>query len=354
MNAWRVMVVALALVLAGSAARGEEPAGSKSLEDIVGGLIGAEGERGFKKPAAPGAPEGAGAAAPNPRIAVPIQFEYNSAEISASSQAQLETIAQALNSEQLRSFRIRIEGHTDDRGSAEYNQSLSDRRANAVRRYLIERLGVAPSRLEARGYGESQPLAGVSQETDEGRAQNRRVELVNLSLGSTAKAAPAPAVPASKPSVRVVVNHKKEGRVQVLEPGGALASNEEYRISFTPGQNGYVYLYQIDSTGKVQPIFPNPDLSPLDNPVQAQRSYSVPPDGQWLKLDANRGEEQIVAIASKNKLADPKGAAFSAWNQGDDALGGTASRGVAPAPRPGRAAGGSEDMFMYRLPFKHQ
>jgi OOP family OmpA-OmpF porin len=67
-----------------------------------------------------------------------------------------------------------VHGHTDSTASAEYNQTLSEARAKAVRDYLI-RQGVPPDRIRAKGFGESQPA--VSNDTAEGRAQNRRVEL---------------------------------------------------------------------------------------------------------------------------------------------------------------------------------
>lgn len=72
---------------------------------------------------------------------------------------------------------IEVAGHTDSRGSDEYNVKLSQRRAEAVRNYLISK-GIDSGRLSARGYGESQPVADNA--TDEGRFQNRRVELVPL------------------------------------------------------------------------------------------------------------------------------------------------------------------------------
>lgn len=72
---------------------------------------------------------------------------------------------------------VEVAGHTDGIGSDEYNQGLSERRANAVRDYLVER-GINASRLTARGYGESRPVA--TNDTDEGRQENRRVELVVL------------------------------------------------------------------------------------------------------------------------------------------------------------------------------
>jgi OOP family OmpA-OmpF porin len=72
---------------------------------------------------------------------------------------------------------VEVAGHTDSVGSEEYNQGLSERRANAVKDYLISQ-GVTASRLTARGYGELQPIA--SNDTEEGRAENRRVELIVL------------------------------------------------------------------------------------------------------------------------------------------------------------------------------
>jgi OOP family OmpA-OmpF porin len=68
---------------------------------------------------------------------------------------------------------VTLEGHTDSVGSVEYNQRLSERRANAVRQYLIEK-GIASSRIRVVGYGKLRPIA--DNKTDDGRAINRRVE----------------------------------------------------------------------------------------------------------------------------------------------------------------------------------
>jgi len=72
---------------------------------------------------------------------------------------------------------VEVAGHTDSIGSEEYNQGLSERRANAVRDYLVSK-GIKASRLTARGYGELQPVA--TNDTSEGRQANRRVELIVL------------------------------------------------------------------------------------------------------------------------------------------------------------------------------
>lgn len=75
-------------------------------------------------------------------------------------------------------LRIGIEGHTDSVGDDSANQTLSERRAAAVRQFLLETHGVEPDRLESRGHGETRPVA--DNDTPEGRQQNRRVELVRL------------------------------------------------------------------------------------------------------------------------------------------------------------------------------
>ena len=68
---------------------------------------------------------------------------------------------------------INIYGHTDSKGTDEYNLSLSDRRAAAVKAYLVSK-GIASSRIHTMGVGEKEPVA--SNDTDAGRAENRRVE----------------------------------------------------------------------------------------------------------------------------------------------------------------------------------
>lgn len=69
-----------------------------------------------------------------------------------------------------------IEGHTDNVGNDAYNKTLSEKRANSVRQYIIDKFGIDGSRLTAAGYGEEKPIA--SNDTEEGRQKNRRVEAV--------------------------------------------------------------------------------------------------------------------------------------------------------------------------------
>lgn len=107
-------------------------------------------------------------------LAVPINnlfFEFNKSELLSTSKPELKRVAKILLENQLM---IRIEGHTDNVGSDEYNYKLSLERCNAVRRYLIS-LGCSPDQMETVGFGSKNPIA--SNDTDAGRAQNRRVEL---------------------------------------------------------------------------------------------------------------------------------------------------------------------------------
>jgi len=105
-----------------------------------------------------------------------IKFDFNKATIKPESYPILDEAAAILTSHP--EIRVEIQGHTDSIGSDAYNLKLSNLRANAVRTYLIERHGIDPSRLVARGYGESRPIA--DNRTKEGRAQNRRVDFVIL------------------------------------------------------------------------------------------------------------------------------------------------------------------------------
>ncbi len=101
-----------------------------------------------------------------------VHFATASAELVGDSRRILDDVARTLKAHP--ELRVEVAGYTDDRGSRRYNRRLSQRRAEAVRRYLISR-GVDAGRLTARGYGPEDPIA--SNATEAGRAKNRRVEL---------------------------------------------------------------------------------------------------------------------------------------------------------------------------------
>lgn len=111
-----------------------------------------------------------------PRVDITIQFDFDSDRIRPESEPDVNELGKALTSEALKTYRIVLNGHTDAKGSADYNQNLSERRAASVRGYLIEKFKIDPNRLIAVGFGEEKLKAGIDPEADE----NRRVEIVNL------------------------------------------------------------------------------------------------------------------------------------------------------------------------------
>jgi outer membrane protein OmpA-like peptidoglycan-associated protein len=106
------------------------------------------------------------------RLTNDILFDYNSASLRGASRTTLNELAQ--NFRQYPDNRIVVEGHTDNTGSDQYNQRLSEQRASNVADYLIDN-GVAAGAITVFGYGESRPK--VTNDSAEGRQQNRRVEI---------------------------------------------------------------------------------------------------------------------------------------------------------------------------------
>lgn len=127
-----------------------------------------------KKPATRSLTRGFGVQA-RKKVDLNIPFEYNSSELAPAAQQQLNQLGDALKRDELGRFHFEIAGHTDASGGAEYNRSLSERRAAAVRQYLIDH-GVDPRKLQSVGRGEDELL--LPDEPHDPR--NRRVEIRNL------------------------------------------------------------------------------------------------------------------------------------------------------------------------------
>ncbi|WP_460147730.1 OmpA family protein [Pseudomonas sp. S2_A02] len=101
-----------------------------------------------------------------------VLFAYNQSDLMPEARSQLDSLMAKLQGADVVS--VKVVGHTDSQGSDTYNQKLSERRASSVAAYLLSQ-GLAPNKLTSEGRGESQPIA--DNDTEEGRAQNRRVEL---------------------------------------------------------------------------------------------------------------------------------------------------------------------------------
>jgi len=205
--------VGLAFVLSGCTALHENPVACKVAAGVIGGALGATGGGLGVAEVGNEADNGdiaAGAAAglvagsiigftvghfvcqpeeapppppppPPPPAAAPkrvetlqgANFDFNKAQLKPSGVEKVDHAAQVLK--QTPGTHVLVEGHTDSIGSAAYNQKLSERRAQTVRDRLVED-GIDASRITARGLGKSHPIA--SNDTAEGRAQNRRVEIL--------------------------------------------------------------------------------------------------------------------------------------------------------------------------------
>jgi outer membrane protein OmpA-like peptidoglycan-associated protein len=117
-----------------------------------------------------------------PNIDLEITFDYNSADISAKSLPSVQALGKALTNPDLKGSTFIVAGHTDAAGGEEYNQGLSERRADSIKHYLTGKFGIAGTDLVTVGYGKtklkdpSNPLAEV----------NRRVQVVNMANNTTA------------------------------------------------------------------------------------------------------------------------------------------------------------------------
>jgi outer membrane protein OmpA-like peptidoglycan-associated protein len=117
-----------------------------------------------------------------PNIDLEITFDYNSADISQKSLPAVQALGRALTNPDLKGSTFVVAGHTDAAGGDSYNQDLSERRADSIKRYLMDKYSISSADLVTVGYGKSklkdpnQPMAEV----------NRRVQVVNMENKTTA------------------------------------------------------------------------------------------------------------------------------------------------------------------------
>jgi outer membrane protein OmpA-like peptidoglycan-associated protein len=115
-------------------------------------------------------------AAQRPKIDLDINFDFDSAAVTLRTEPQLHSLGKALTSDELAGSVIMLGGHTDGKGSDAYNHDLSERRAEAVKRFLIETYKIPAENLVTAGYGKE----GYKNSADPFSPENRRVEVVNM------------------------------------------------------------------------------------------------------------------------------------------------------------------------------
>jgi outer membrane protein OmpA-like peptidoglycan-associated protein len=117
-----------------------------------------------------------------PAVDLEINFDYNSAAVSPQAEPQLHNLGKALTSDELAGAVFMLGGHTDAKGPDGYNQGLSERRAETVKKFLIENYKIPAENLVSAGYGETD----LKNKTDPNAAENRRVQVVNMAKNETA------------------------------------------------------------------------------------------------------------------------------------------------------------------------
>jgi outer membrane protein OmpA-like peptidoglycan-associated protein len=117
------------------------------------------------------------------KIDLDIQFDYNSADISKASMTSVQELGKALSNASLRGSTFVVAGHTDAIGGESYNQDLSERRADTIKRYLTDKYGINGTDLVTVGYGKSKPK-DASAPMD---PVNRRVQVVNMDTKTASK-----------------------------------------------------------------------------------------------------------------------------------------------------------------------
>jgi outer membrane protein OmpA-like peptidoglycan-associated protein len=121
-------------------------------------------------------------AANKPKIDLEIRFDYNSADIAKTSVQAVQELGKALSDASLKGSTFVVAGHTDAVGGEEYNQGLSERRADTIKRYLTEKYGINGTDLVTVGYGKTKPKDATAPMDP----ANRRVQVVNMDVSKTA------------------------------------------------------------------------------------------------------------------------------------------------------------------------
>ncbi len=205
-----------------------------------------------------------------------------------------------------------IAGHTDIRGTDEYNLELSRKRAKSVINYLVEEFEIPRNKLNAVGYGERVPICteGASEEMETPcNALNRRVEIVRkeaevVTVEGRTRTAVRGKGGVVEPEIILDTGffYQRYGETLVnpLKEGISLRSrSDKYFIFFRPSQNCYVYILQEDSKGNLNLLFPSTSGNAY---VEKDKDYWVPSFGKAYTLDEIKGMEKIYLLATSSPL----------------------------------------------------
>lgn len=235
-----------------------------------------------------------------------IPFDLNQHTVTPAARPFLDRLGQALSADPLKGSLFEIQGHTCNMGRKDYNLWLSQKRAEAVKEYLVTHFGFQSNRLRAVGYGMQQPK--YSNDTEENRAKNRRVTIVNTQRATQKYRQPL--------KLNVEANYIRSGREMKMENGISLTPDDNYALAFSSDQPCHVYAFQIDSKATVAQLFPNADYNGQANPIGPKEMVRLPADTrEWFYLDDTRGAEELIVIAYPEPIEDPLAVAKSLAGQ---------------------------------------
>ena len=213
------------------------------------------------------------------------RFATNSSRPTRESLKQLDILARTIAAQELNAYTLIVSGHTDNRGSAAYNLKLSQKRADYVKRYVIDNARIDANRVVAIGKGEEEPLD--PRDRPEAWRKNRRVEFKLV------------------PQAQVQIVYRKKGEYldRELRAGEVLETGDQIAFRLVFHNDFYVYIFSKDTTGQVAVVFPPGDDNDALNKVQQGQEFRVPQEREhWFLLDSNVGKENFYVVASCNPL----------------------------------------------------
>ncbi len=231
-----------------------------------------------------------------------MSFELDSDTLNKKSQTQLDNLASVLLEPEFSALTIELAGHTCDLGDANYNLQLSSRRVQHAFEYLVDKHRISPNRITTRAYGESRPLIiGARKESE--RAVNRRV-VTYLTENRETIEKMLDAIPYNLGFRWAVFRYTKDNKAELIEYDGSsiLKSDDAYRVFLRPARRKYVYIFQEDSRGKNQWLFPRKDLE-YSNPLEPGE-YFLPSRSKVFVLDDNVGTESIYLVVTDEPAAE--------------------------------------------------
>jgi outer membrane protein OmpA-like peptidoglycan-associated protein len=238
-----------------------------------------------------------------------IPFDFNKSDIREDAKPQLNEIGKALQNilasqkgisiEYKEVLTFNITGHTDARGTDEYNLILSDKRAEAVKGYLIKHFNIPVEALVSQGYGKRVPLCEIGN-SEACYAMNRRVEIVKRPSLQGQTRSLSFRDSGNEPDLKIDMGffYQKSGdkKVKALDESDTLKSRaDKYFIFFRPLQDCYVHIIQEDQTGKIEVVYPR---MKGDDHVSKNKDYWVPGFGNALTLDDTKGDEKLYLITT--------------------------------------------------------